>query len=270
MSSVFAVKQRKSGREDLLLDKVLAAAAILVASALAIYVLARFLLVPLTAIKHIDVESDVSLSEDQILAQAGISGTESYYSLSADRIEQKLEANPLVRKALVVKVFPDTLRVSLYRREPVALVLATAGDRNIPVLVDREGVVFKIGITGAEVDLPVISGLTLGETALGAQVPKSYRDVVGDLAALKTKSPALYRVVSEVRVVPLASETGAYELLLYFLTTTVRVKARGPVDETLLKYSLMVIDLLSNRGVLRDIEEVDFRGEDVVYRMKGG
>jgi predicted DNA-binding antitoxin AbrB/MazE fold protein len=31
-----------------------------------------------------------------------------------------------------------------------------------------------------------------------------------------------------------------------------------------------VIDLLSNQGVLKDIQELDFRGEEVVYRMKEG
>jgi hypothetical protein len=42
------------------------------------------------------------------------------------------------------------------------------------------------------------------------------------------------------------------------------------VDENLLKYSLMVMDLLSNQGILRDIVELDFRGADVVYRTKEG
>ena len=32
----------------------------------------------------------------------------------------------------------------------------------------------------------------------------------------------------------------------------------------------MVLDLLSNQGVLKNIQELDFRGGQVVYRMKGG
>jgi len=35
-------------------------------------------------------------------------------------------------------------------------------------------------------------------------------------------------------------------------------------------YTLMVLDLLSKQGILHDIQELDFRGGQVVYRMKEG
>ena len=40
----------------------------------------------------------------------------------------------------------------------------------------------------------------------------------------------------------------------------------------LVKYALMTTDLLSRQGVLKDIQELDFRGGDVVYKLrtKGG
>jgi hypothetical protein len=34
------------------------------------------------------------------------------------------------------------------------------------------------------------------------------------------------------------------------------------------KYALMATDLLSRQGVLKDIQELDFRGGDVVYTLK--
>jgi cell division protein FtsQ len=286
MSSAFAVRQRKSTGQDAILDRILAGAAILVAAVLVLYLLSRFILAPLTAIRHVVVESGLTMSEEQILALAGLQGQESYYSIQTSMIQKRLEADPLVRAARVVKVFPDTLRISLYAREPVALVLARAGGRTLPVLVDKDGIVFKIGISRAEVDLPVLSGLDLGEQGLGSRVPQSYRSVIADLLALKAKSPSLLRVISEVRVAPLGrggtvarprdatppptAAAEPYELLLYFTTSPVRVRALGPVDDVLVKYSLMVIDLLSNRGILSDIEELDFRSGDVVYGKKGG
>jgi len=48
------------------------------------------------------------------------------------------------------------------------------------------------------------------------------------------------------------------------------VRARGSLDERLLQYSLMAQELLSNQGILNDIQELDFRGGEVVYRMKEG
>ncbi len=141
--------------------------------------LARFVAEPLMTIRHVTVHSDVPLADDQVLVLSGIQGGEHWYTVSASAIEKRLEASPLVRRAQAEKVFPDTIRLTLWGRQPAALVLATADGRSFPVLVDEEGVVFKVGSTSADLDLPVVSGLAVGDMALGrpaaAQLPRPVR-----------------------------------------------------------------------------------------------
>ena len=60
------------------------------------------------------------------------------------------------------------------------------------------------------------------------------------------------------------------DLLVYLTSSPVPVRARGSVDEGLVKYALMVVDLLSRQGVLKDIQELDFRSGDVVYTAERG
>jgi hypothetical protein len=154
----------------------------------------------------------------------------------------------------------------------------------------------------------------MGEAVLGGTLPAAYTRLFADLAALRTKSPSLYKLISEVRVIPMdhggtaaaaatqaATSSAAVvpdgisaaavvpdgisaaavvpdgisaavnpELQLFLITSPVPIRVRGTVDETLVKYVLMVLDLLSSQGVLGDIGELDFRGGDVVYRMKEG
>ncbi len=291
MSSAFALREKNSGEGGFSIGRILSIIAVLAAGGLALCLAARIFVLPLTAIRRVIVESDVPLSEREILAQTGLSGSEHYHSIDTAPIARRLESNPLVRRARVEKVFPDALRVVIRGREPAALVIAQAAGRSVPVLVDRDGYVFKVGASGEEVDLPEVSGIQVGEVTLGAALPQGYRRLFADLAALKTRSPSLYRLISEVRVVSVvsgsparpaavnadqtdqrrtSSAAGQCELLLYLLSSPVRIRARGGVDENLLKYSLMVLDLLSNQGILRDIVELDFRGEDVVYRTKEG
>ncbi len=297
MSNAFALREKNSGEAGFSIGRILSVVAVLAAGGLALCLAAWIFVLPLTAIKRVIVESDVPLSEREILAQSGLSGSEHYHSIDTAPIARRLEMNPLVRRARVEKVFPDALRVVIRGREPAALVIAQAAGRSVPVLVDRDGYVFKVGASGEEVDLPEVSGLSVGEVTLGAALPQGYRRLFADLAALKARSPSLYRLISEVRVVsvvsgsqarpaavnadpkvprePLdprrtSSAAGQCELLLYLLPSPVRIRARGGVDENLLKYSLMVLDLLSNQGILRDIVELDFRGADVVYRTKEG
>jgi hypothetical protein len=86
----------------------------------------------------------------------------------------------------------------------------------------------------------------------------------------------LYALVSEVRIVTAAdagdSSPQDFDLLLYLTSSPVPIRSAGSVDESLLKNALMVVDLLSRQGVLKDIQELDFRSGDVVYKRgaKGG
>ena len=235
--------------------------------------LGRFVGEPLMTIRHVTVHSDVPLADDQVLVLSGIQGGEHWYTVSATEIEKRLAASPLVRRAQAEKVFPDTIRLTLWGRQPAALVLASANGRSFPVLVDEEGVVFKVGSSSADLDLPVVSGLTAGDMGLGAQLPRSCRALFADLRALKKKAPALYAAVSEVRVVTPDAASGLspqdLELLVYLTSSPVPIRARGSVDEGLVKYALMALDLLSRQGVLKDIQELDFRSGDVVYKLSG-
>jgi cell division protein FtsQ len=242
----------------------------------ALFLLARFVAVPLMTVRHVLVQSDVPLSEEQVLALSGISGSEHWYSIATAAMEKRLESNPLIHTARVERVFPDTVRMTVRGRRAAALVLAESGGRSFPVLVDGDGVVFKVGVTSAEIDLPVVSGLSVGDMALGAQLPRAYASLFSDLRALREKSPTLCGLVSEVRIVSSApaadagSAPGDFEVLLYLTSSPVPVRVRATIDESLLKYTLMVVDLLSKQGVLKDIQELDFRSGDVVYRRKGG
>jgi cell division protein FtsQ len=242
-------------------------------SVCALLLAGRFIAEPVMQIRHVVVRSDLPLADDQVLALSGVTGAEHWYSVTTPAIEKRLEANPLVRRAEVVKVFPDTLRMTVWGRVPAGLVLASVNGRTVPVLVDSDGVVYKIGSSGAEVDMPVVSGVSAGETTLGSTLPRVYGRLFADLLALRETAPALYALVSEVRVVgaqgPDGQAPAGFDVLLYLTCSPVPVRAGGTVDEGLIRSTLMVLDLLSRQGVLQTIQELDFRSGDVVYRTKG-
>ncbi|MGA2639901.1 MAG: FtsQ-type POTRA domain-containing protein [Spirochaetia bacterium] len=234
--------------------------------------LGRFVGEPLMTIRHITVHSDVPLADDQVLQLSGIRGGEHWYTVSEAAIRGRLEASPLIRRALVERVFPDTIRMTLWGRQPAALVLAAADGRILPVLVDEDGVAFKVGTTSADLDLPVVSGLSAGDMSLGAQLPRAYRALFAELRAMREKAPAMCAAVSEVRVVGGSSADLSpqdLDLIVYLTSSPVPIRARGSLDESLVKYALMATDLLSRQGVLKDIQELDFRGGDLVYKLAG-
>jgi cell division protein FtsQ len=232
----------------------------------------RFIAEPLMTIHHLNVQSDVPLADDQVLALSGIQAGEHWYTIATAAIEKRLEANPLIRQARVERVFPDTVRLTVWGRQPVALLLAASGGRTLPVLVDGDGVVYRQGASRGDLDVPVISGVMAGSMAFGARLPAAYLSLFSDLRTLKAKAPDLYAQLSEVRVIAATPDAAAqtaqgFDLLLYLTSSPVPVLTRATLDDSVLKYTLMVVDLLSRQGILKDIQELDFRSGDVVYRI---
>ncbi len=302
MSSVFAIRQRAiapraiAPRAGEPVGRSLPRAGRIVLIALSagcfLVLFARFVASPLLTIRHVVVHSDVPLAESQVLSLSGLQGGERYYALPADALRRRLEASPLIRRAAVQKVFPDTVRLTVWGRQPAALLLAQSEGRTLPVLVDGEGVLFKIGSTGNDLDVPVLSGISVGSARIGQRLSGAYVGLLSDLQDLRDRAPSLYRLISEVRVVPLAAQPdpaasaaspasnvsapeeetiegpSGYDLALYLTSSPVPVLVHGDIDESLVKYTLLVLDLLSKQGVLKDIQELDFRSGNVVYRMK--
>lgn len=265
MSNAYALRRGTDGAPDRSFARWARPALVTLTALCALVLLARFVGEPLTRISRVSVQSDIPLADDQVLALSGLSGGEHWYDLSTALVERRLEASPLVRRAKVQKAFPNSLRLTVWGRQPAALILAQSGGRVIPVLVDGEGVVFKIGTTATEVDLPVVSGLSAGSIALGARLPREYAGLFADLQALRDRAPALFAQVSEVSV---PAGTASAELVLYLTSAGVPIRVRGSIDDVLVKNALMVADLLSRQGVLKDIQELDFRSGDVVYTTR--
>ena len=237
-------------------------------AAAALFLLARFAALPLLTIRHVLLQGDSPLSREETLRIAGLRFVEYWHTVPCAAIQKRLEADPLVRRARVERIFPGTVRMTVDRRLPVALVLGEAGGRSVPLLVDGDGYLFKIGATAAEIELPVVSGISAGELGLGAGLPRAYAALFAELASLRDSSPSLAALLSEVRVE--RAGTAGLELVLYLTPSPVPVRAQGPIDKAFMTYTLMVLDLLSKQGILHDIQELDFRGGQVVYRMKEG
>jgi cell division protein FtsQ len=270
--------------------RVLRLAAVVLAALGSAWLVARVAAGPLLAVRRVLIAGESPLPEAEVLAAAGIRTGEPLLGLDPERVRARLEALPLVRRAEVRVQFPATVRLTLERRTAVALVVAESGGRSLPALVDADGTIFAVARSAEEADLPVLSGIRLGEAALGSSVGAGSASLLADLATLAERSPALFRAVSEVRLEPAApagtaegAAAGAAEraagvaegiagpeFLLYLVTSPVPVRARGSLDERLMQYSLMAQELLSNQGILDDIQELDFRGGEVVYRMKEG
>lgn len=268
MSEILTFKTSRRKDAEQFLNKLMRLIIVLLFLFLAADLLFHYLIAPKLRIKNIIVKSDIPLSRQEVLTIAGIDGKEDYFSLKGDVIKNNLEAYPLVREARVEKVFPDTLRLDIKGRRALFISLADTGKGSFPVAIDEEGVIFQSGSSIKEWDLPLISGLKFNELELGATLPRMLDSLFAEVTQMRTAYPDLFRLISEIQIVPLSP--ASFELLLYPLSFTVRVRLAGSIDGTVLKNALLVLDLLKREGISEKVKEIDFRTGEVVYRIKEG
>ncbi len=230
----------------------------------------NFLIAPKLMIREIDIEADstIHLSNNQIMDIAGIDKQLYYYSVNSREIAARLQENPLIKQAEVQKNFPDGLTITLLGREPLVIALVETDDATVPVSLDKEGVVFQIGESVTDYTLPVISGIKFSEIRLGMRIPAVLVPFLRKIELLQEKEPELVRVISEFRFV--RKNSPDYEVIMYPRQYDIPVRIGVDIDEQLIKYLLMVLDVVSRDPSADMIEEIDFRTNEIVYRFKEG
>jgi cell division protein FtsQ len=173
----------------------------------------------------------------------------------------------MVRTATVEKSFPDRLNITLYGRVPLSILFFTAPQgSSIPMVVDDQGVVFEIGSSLSEWDLPVITGLEFKRLEVGTRLPERVQPVLQDLHSLRQEDPGVFRLISELRLIPKAA--GNLEILVYPIQFPVRLRLSGELDPAVLRNAVVVLDLLREQDLLMRVRELDMRTGEVVYTME--
>lgn len=241
------------------------------------------LLAPRLHLTTVNVATDLALSDAEVLAMAGLTGDEQFFSIDAAAIEARLEQHLLVRDAAVSMRFPDTLRLDLAARTPTAVLLAADADGSTrTALVDRDGLVFLAGVApwghDEAADVPVVSGLAADLLQPGDQLPEPVRTVFEALHTLAGSDPVLGTLISEIRVVPIgAPRTAApltaeelasgFDLLVFPIGFDAVLRFGTELTESHLAEALVLLDLMRTRSAERGtakVNELDLRGASPV------
>jgi cell division protein FtsQ len=257
----------RRGNRELLFNRLLLLLVLCLVLFLVGELIFHFVIAPRLTVRNIVIRSDLPLSKEEILSITGTGDNPYYYQIDPARITDSLENLPMVRKAEVEKTFPDALHITLYGRIPLSILFYTTPlGSSIPMAIDDEGVVFEIGSSLSEWDLPVITGVEFKKLEVGARLPEKVRPILKDLQRLRQEDPGIFRLISELRLVPKAA--GDLEILLYPLQFPVRVRLAGELEPAVLRNAVVVLDLLAGEGLLSRVRELDMRTGEVVYRME--
>ena len=240
----------------------------LLAFTLVIELIFHLVLSPRMRLSKVEIFTDagITLTDAAILKLADIGGDEYFFAIDVAEVSARIEGYAPVKSAIVEKVFPNALRITLKQRSPLAICLSRVDGRTVPIALDEEGVIFQIGATVKNLDLPVLSGFTFNHVELGQRVNRRLLGFLKDLSVLEKTSPMLLSLISELKFV--TKNRSTFEVLLYprDYRTTVRI---GPkISAETVKDILLVLDVFEKQEIKRDIAEIDFRTDPPVVRFK--
>ena len=116
-------------------------------------------------IKVVEITRTERISREDVLAMLDLEPGRGLLLVDVVQAQRSLETHPWIRRAVVRRVFPDTLVVELDEREPVAVLKTGTGGREF--LLDREGKLISEGVPAADEGLPILTGVDYADAILG-------------------------------------------------------------------------------------------------------
>ncbi|MDR0524967.1 MAG: FtsQ-type POTRA domain-containing protein [Spirochaetaceae bacterium] len=256
-------KKEKTGIEKALKLVICIAVIILVGE------LAMLLLInPCLPLSKVEVAGMPDLDKKVVLETAGITDKTSYITVNPRTLERRLKTLLEVESAKVTKRFPDSVRISLEPRAAIAMSFGMIEGKAYPFFFDKQGLVFMVGNGDrkkpAPLSIPIISGVLGDAPFLGMRLPGVFAGLLANLELLRQTSPELLAAISEVQVS--RNVYDGYDLILYPVHNRVKVRIGTELNEQMLRYIMLVLDVCASRGA--KIEEIDFRTGTASYTIK--
>jgi cell division protein FtsQ len=148
-------------------------------------------------VDRIVVRGNTRLSRGEILAVLNGLRGESVVWTDLDKWRRRLLASPWIRDAALRRSLPSTVEVMVLEREPIGI-----GRINTDMyLVDERGVVIdQYGPQYADLDLPIIDGLSTAPGETGAMTDQTRAELAARVIAAVKAKPEILRRLSQVDV----------------------------------------------------------------------
>lgn len=247
--------------------KILKLLMVLIIFALIIEIAYYFMILPIISTAKFVFEINASsLTEKEIKKIIGVEEGVKWSSIDSSNIASILKSYPLVEHVTVKKRFPDKVYISLTERRPIAVSFVNIDGSIVPLEIDKEGVVFRMGWQEKTSTLTILSGIEFQNPKIGMKVHHKLVSLFNRLDFISKSNPLLLAGISEVKV--REKKYGDYDLVIYPTYSKIKVISNKELSENTLNRMILILDVLKTDVVAREIEYVDIRGANIVYKWK--
>ncbi len=220
-------------------------------------------ILPYNSIAVINVSGCLDLSSIEVKKLSGINNNTKWLSINSSEISRRLVSYPGISSATVEKKFPDKVSIKIVERKAVAVAFTEVKGKTVPMEIDGCGVVFRIGAHMVQTNLPIVTGLTFKNPREGMQINEKLSQLFVQLDILQKKYPVLVNEISEIKIQP--KKYGGYDLVIYPLKSRLYVITDKFLTDESLRYMMLILDVVKDINLEKDIIGIDLRGANAVY-----
>jgi cell division protein FtsQ len=205
-------------------------------------------------VEKIIVRGNERLSKGEVLAVLNGLRGENLVWTDLDRWRARLKASPWVRDAALRRSLPSTVEVIVFERQPIGIG-RIHGDL---YLVDERGVVIdQYGPQYADLDLPIIDGLSAAPGNTGALTDEGRAELAARVIAAVKSKPSVARRLSQVDV------SDAHNASVIMTGDAAMIQLGE--DQFLVRLQSYLDLAPTLRQRVADIDYVDLRFDDRIY-----
>ncbi|MDU2067206.1 MAG: FtsQ-type POTRA domain-containing protein, partial [Sporomusaceae bacterium] len=145
-------------------------------------------------IGEVKVTGNKYMTSDEILSVAGIPEKSNIFRLNVANVQDRLTKDLRIASVNISRSFPSTLVLEVSERQPYAYIATNYGF----VEVDKEGMVLAASRTLKNMNVPIITGIKLGNLYVGDQIQSE--PVKQSLEFLSALSDQSLNLLSEVNI----------------------------------------------------------------------
>jgi cell division protein FtsQ len=206
-------------------------------------------------IKQLKIEGNRIVNTNEIIQLTQVQLGTFLYKANLTAIQQNVMSHHYIKDAVVERNLPNSLSIHIVERVPIAMV-----NLSEPFYLDEEGVILPKTASRKIYDLPMISGISGGESfVLGSTLTRPDEiEALRFLALLKTVNRPMYYNISEVLV------RNSGDLVLYSAEGGVPIIfGSGELPEKLNRLEAFWNEVVVKRGV-QYLQYVDVRYQDQI------
>lgn len=163
------------------------------------------------SIGSIVVDGNKYISSDDIIRIAGIDGNLNIFRMNTGELKKRLLCDLRIENVEISRKFPATIVINVKERQPLAYVANSYGF----VEIDQQGIVLSAFKTLHKINVPMITGASLGDIYVGDKVDMP--EVMNILPYLASLDETTLNQISEVNV-------GSQERILAYTLSSVHIR----------------------------------------------